>query len=94
VSGLVGSIFDITQRREVEERLGRNGLFAKIFHGFGVEIPGIYGWKGIVLVFTLQFFPFVFLMVSAAINAIDRSLKRPLPTSARGNFQRGVAAIA
>lgn len=55
--------------------LGRNGLFAKIFHGFGVEIPSIYGWKGIVLVFTLQFFPFVFLMVSAAINAIDRSLE-------------------
>ena len=55
--------------------LGRNGLFAKIFHGLGVEIPSIYGWKGIVLVFTLQFFPFVFLMVSAALNAIDRSLE-------------------
>ena len=38
-------------------------------------MPSIYGWKGIVLVFTLQFFPFVFLMVSAALNAIDRSLE-------------------
>jgi iron(III) transport system permease protein len=55
--------------------LGRNGLFAKAFRGFDLEIPSIYGWKGIVLVFTLQFFPFVFLMVSAALNAIDRSLE-------------------
>lgn len=55
--------------------LGRNGLFAKIFHGIGIELPSIYGWRGIVLVFTLQFFPFVFLMVSAALNAIDRSLE-------------------
>ncbi len=55
--------------------LGRNGLFAKLFHQFGLEMPTVYGWKGIVLVFTLQFFPFVFLMVSAAINAIDRSLE-------------------
>jgi len=55
--------------------LGRNGLFAKIFHGIGLEMPSIYGWKGIVLVFTLQFFPFIFLMVSSALNTIDRSLE-------------------
>jgi iron(III) transport system permease protein len=55
--------------------MGRNGMFARIFQQIGVEAPSIYGWKGIVLVFTLQFFPFVFLMVSAAINAIDRSLE-------------------
>ncbi|MBN2721062.1 MAG: iron ABC transporter permease [Proteobacteria bacterium] len=55
--------------------LGRNGLFAKMFHGIGLEMPSIYGWKGIVLVFTLQFFPFIFLMVSSALNTIDRSLE-------------------
>ncbi len=55
--------------------LGRNGLVTKLFRGLGIEIPSIYGWKGIVLVFTLQFFPFVFLMVSSALNAIDRSLE-------------------
>lgn len=67
--------------------LGRNGLFAKIFHGFGVEIPSIYGWKGIVLVFTLQFFPFVFLMVSAAINAIDRSLEEAATNLGAGKLR-------
>ena len=53
---------------------GRNGLFFNLFQKAGIEIPSIYGWKGIVLVFTLQFFPYIFLMVSAAINSIDRSL--------------------
>jgi len=55
--------------------LGRNGLLYNMFHKIGIDIPTIYGWKGIVLVFSLQFFPFVFLMVSAAINSIDSSLE-------------------
>ncbi len=55
--------------------LGRNGVLFHLFQKIGVEIPSIYGWKGIVLVFTLQYFPFVFLMVSAAINSIDRSVE-------------------
>ena len=67
--------------------LGRNGLFAKLFHQFGLEIPTVYGWKGIVLVFTLQFFPFVFLMVSAAINAIDRSLEEAATNLGAGRLR-------
>ncbi|MCP4404155.1 MAG: iron ABC transporter permease [bacterium] len=56
--------------------LGRNGVLFHLFQKIGgVEIPSIYGWKGIVLVFTLQYFPFVFLMVSAAINSIDASIE-------------------
>ena len=67
--------------------LGRNGLFAKVFHGLDIEIPSIYGWKGIVLVFTLQFFPFVFLMVSAALNAIDRSLEEAATNLGAGKLR-------
>ena len=67
--------------------LGRNGLFAKLFHQFGLEMPTVYGWKGIVLVFTLQFFPFVFLMVSAAINAIDRSLEEAATNLGAGRLR-------
>ncbi len=55
--------------------LGRNGIITNLFHQIGISIPSIYGWQGVVLVFTLQFFPFVFLMVSAAINSVDRSLE-------------------
>lgn len=55
--------------------LGRNGLFTKLFQQIGITIPTLYGWQGIVLVFTLHFFPYVFLMVSAAIISIDSSLE-------------------
>jgi len=55
--------------------LGRNGIVTRQLAEFGLHIPSIYGWQGVVLVFTLQFFPFVFLMVSAAINSVDRSLE-------------------
>jgi iron(III) transport system permease protein len=55
--------------------LGRNGWFTNLFKQIGIGLPSIYGWQGIVLVFSLHFFPFVFLMVSASINAIDKSLE-------------------
>ncbi len=55
--------------------LGRNGMLTQLFHSLGLNTPSIYGWQGVVLVYTLQFFPFVFLMVSAAINSVDRSLE-------------------
>jgi iron(III) transport system permease protein len=55
--------------------LGRNGLFTKLFQQIGITLPTLYGWQGIVLVFTLQFFPYVFLMVSAALVSIDSSLE-------------------
>ncbi len=67
--------------------LGRNGLFARVFQQVGIEVPSIYGWKGIVLVFTLQFFPFIFLMVSAAINAIDRSLEEAATNLGAGRLR-------
>jgi iron(III) transport system permease protein len=55
--------------------LGRNGWLTQLFKAVGVQLPTLYGWKGIVLVFTLQFFPYVFLMVSAAMTSIDKSLE-------------------
>jgi iron(III) transport system permease protein len=55
--------------------LGRNGWITNLFHSIGISLPTIYGWKGIALVFTLQFYPFVFLMLSASINSIDKSLE-------------------
>ncbi|MDR2819961.1 MAG: iron ABC transporter permease [Desulfovibrio sp.] len=55
--------------------LGRSGFVTRFFEEMGIHLPSIVGWHGVVLVFTLQFFPFVFLMVSAAINSVDRSLE-------------------
>jgi len=55
--------------------LGRNGFITQLLKSIGVTLPSIYGWKGIVLVFTLQAFPFVFLLCSSGLRSIDQSLE-------------------
>jgi iron(III) transport system permease protein len=55
--------------------LGRNGLFTRVLETVGISLPSIYGAQGIVLVFTLQAFPFVFLLVSSGLRSIDQSLE-------------------
>lgn len=55
--------------------LGRNGFITNLFTKIGITIPTIYGFGGIVLVFTLKFFPYVYLYVSGALSSIDHSLE-------------------
>lgn len=55
--------------------LGRNGFLTQLLSNIGISMPSIYGWQGIVLVFTLQAFPFVFLLVSSGLRSIDQSLE-------------------
>lgn len=55
--------------------LGRNGLITQFIRStFGIALPSIYGFKGIMLVLCLQLFPLVFLYVGAAMKNIDNSL--------------------
>jgi len=54
--------------------LGRNGVITNFFGRFGIQTPEIYGILGIVLVFTLQLYPLVFLMVGGSMRKIDMSL--------------------
>ena len=55
--------------------LGRNGVITKFLTNT-LHLPAIdiYGFKGIVLVFTLQLFPLVFLYVAGTMKSIDNSL--------------------
>ena len=55
--------------------LGRNGLLAKLFSTFGATAPTIYGRGGIIFVFTLHLFPYIYLYTSGAMNSIDSSLE-------------------
>ena len=55
--------------------LGRNGLLAKLFATFGATAPTIYGRVGIIFVFTLHLFPYIYLYTSGAMNSIDSSLE-------------------
>ena len=55
--------------------LGRNGLVTNFIQNiFGVKLPSIYGFGGIMLVLCLQLYPLVFLYVSGALKNIDNSL--------------------
>lgn len=55
--------------------MGRNGLVAKLFAIFGWTAPTIYGRDGIIFVFTLHLFPYIYLYTSGAMNSIDSSLE-------------------
>ena len=55
--------------------LGRNGLVARLFALIGLTAPTIYGRNGIIFVFTLHLFPYIYLYTSSAMNSIDSSLE-------------------
>lgn len=54
--------------------LGRGGVYTKLLASIGIQVGSIYGFKGILLVLTLQLYPLVFLYVCGALKNIDNSL--------------------
>ncbi len=66
--------------------LGRAGVLTSFFANLGITLPSIYGWRGIVLVFTLQAFPFVFLLVSSGLRSVDQSLEDAAINMGRSPF--------
>ena len=55
--------------------LGRQGMITKIINAiFGITYKGIYGFDGILLVFTIKLIPLVYLYVSGALKNMDSSL--------------------
>ena len=54
---------------------GNNGWLTQQMKALGVTLPTIYGMHGIILVFSLKFFPFVYLMTESALRNINRSFE-------------------
>ena len=56
--------------------MGRSGAITVFLQNLfpSVEIPSIYGFGGILLVFTTQLFPLVFLYITGAMGKMDNSL--------------------
>lgn len=55
---------------------GRAGLFTKFMSAnFDITMPTIYGKWGIISIFTLKMFPYVYLFTSSAMSSIDASLE-------------------
>jgi iron(III) transport system permease protein len=55
--------------------LGNSGWLTLQMKSLGVTLPTIYGMSGIILVFSLKFFPFVYLMTESALRNINRSFE-------------------
>lgn len=55
--------------------LGTSGWITQALKSAGIALPSIYGAHGIVLVFSLKFFPFVYLMTESALRNINRSFE-------------------
>jgi len=56
--------------------LGRNGIVTSLCKQFlGVQLPSIYGATGIILAFTLGYFPYVVLLTYGALSSADPSLE-------------------
>lgn len=74
--------------------LGRNGLLTNFINElFRIKFDGIYGFTGIVLVFTLQSFPLVYMYVSGALKNLDNSLNEAAESLGCSKFSRIVKII-
>ncbi len=54
--------------------LGRNGEITQFLNRLGIELPSIYGFGGILLVFTLKLFPYIYMYTKGALKKVDASL--------------------
>jgi iron(III) transport system permease protein len=68
--------------------LGRNGFITNLMEKIGIAMPAIYGFYGMVLVFTLKLFPYVYLYVSGALGSIDSSLEEAAESLGMNKFRR------
>ena len=71
------------------ELLGRAGVITRFINGaFGTNFDGIYGFAGIVLVFSLQSFPLIYMYVSGALKNLDNSLNEAAESLGASLWQR------
>lgn len=67
--------------------LGRSGVVSTFFkEHFNIQTPSIYGFAGILIVFTFKLFPFIYLYVSGALKKMDSSLIEAAESQGRIHF--------
>lgn len=67
---------------------GNNGWLTQQLKILGIAMPTIYGVHGIILVFSLKFFPFVYLMTDSALRNINRSYEEAAENLGCGAWAR------
>jgi iron(III) transport system permease protein len=68
--------------------LGRNGFITNLVRHIGIEIPTIYGFNGLILVFTLKLFPFIYMYVQGALSSFDSSLEEAAENLGVSGFKK------
>jgi len=67
---------------------GANGVVRNGLASIGVTMPAIYGVWGVILVFSMKFFPHVYLLTSAALNAVNPSVEEAAESLGMPPWQR------
>ena len=67
---------------------GNNGWLTQQLKAMGMVMPTIYGAHGIIMVFSLKFFPFVYLMTESALRNINRSYEEAAENLGCDAFER------
>ena len=74
--------------------LGRNGSVTKFLEkALGINIPSIYGFAGMLLVFSLKLYPFIYIYVSGALKKIDVALSEAAESLGCGGLKKVFTVI-
>src|SRR4029453_1638587 len=68
--------------------LGTNGWLRAAFAGIGIALPPLYGMFGILLVFSLKFYPFVYLLTASGLTTISPSVEEAAESLGAGPWRR------
>ena len=74
--------------------LGRNGSVTKFLEkALGISMPSIYGFAGMLLVFSLKLYPFIYIYVSGALKKIDVALSEAAESLGCGGLKKVFTVI-
>lgn len=73
--------------------LGRSGAVTKFLSGLGINMPSIYGFGGMLLVFSLKLYPFIYMYVSGALKKIDVALSEAAESLGCGGLKKVFTVI-
>ena len=69
--------------------LGRNGVITRLVYNlFKLQLPSIYGFRGIVIALSCRMFPMVFLYTQGALKSIDNTLLEASTNLGTSEFKR------
>ena len=74
--------------------LGRNGSVTKFLEkALDINMPSIYGFAGMLLVFSLKLYPFIYIYVSGALKKIDVALSEAAESLGCGGLKKVFTVI-